>query len=786
MDQSMMRIAWQKNCGRLTATIAAIDLLLTSLVSAVSADPVAIQRQMEPLDRGVVAVSQGDQTVYVGWRMLGTDPDEIAFNVYRTTGAGEPKRLNDEPITRSTDYVDHAADLSQPNSYFVRPVLQGQEQAASASFTLPADAPVRQYLSIPLQTLEGHTPNDASAGDLDGDGQYEIVIKQEMRGRDNSQSGFSGQSKLEAYTLEGDFLWRINLGPNIREGAHYTPWVVYDLDSDGRAEIACKTADGTVDGTGTVIGDANPSYVNDSGRILDGPEFLTLFDGRTGAALATTQYIPPRGDIGGWGGVGGNGGNDHYGNRVDRFLACVAYLNGRRPSLVMCRGYYGRSVLAAWDWRDGNLTSRWVFDSAEPGLEKFSGQGNHNLSVADVDADGRDEIVYGAMVVDDDGTGLYSTGLRHGDALHVSDLDPTRPGLEVWGIHENEAHDCGFGAAMYDAATGEILWGKDPGRDVGRGVAADIDPEHFGAECWGGSGGLYGCNGEPIGPSPSSANFLCWWDGDLLRELLDGNWIEKYGGPTLLTAFGCVANNGSKSTPALSADLFGDWREEVLWRTQDGKELRIFTTTIPSSHRFRTLMHDPQYRLSIAWQNVGYNQPPHVGFCLGVGMGAPPRPSITTQPINPRSNDLASSGGCFCHTETGSWRVRTDCCCGKARYLPVLHLDPIPNTTNTGALSWSKRSETPPRRQALKNGLLTLRVLPRPNPLDRPFRSPIRNAASDSSKAPANMPASADAARGSLGRPRKRLVPIRRNARSSYSLLIWKYRRQGTAVILSA
>jgi rhamnogalacturonan endolyase len=628
--------------GRIAEVIhAALILAAAMAIEGVRADERQVAdsarppRQMEKLGRGVVAIRRGDGEVYVGWRMLGTDPEEVAFDLYRVAGDDRPVKLNDRPITESTNFVDRGADRGRSNSYFVVPIMSGVEQEASARFTLSANAPARQYISIPLKTPEGCTPNDASAGDLDGDGEYELVVKQEMRGRDNARDGFTGQTKLEAYTLAGDFLWRIDLGRNIREGAHYTQFIVYDLDGDGRAEVALKTADGTVDGTGKVIGDPDANWVNDRGKILDGPEYLTIFDGRTGAALAAVDYIPPRGDIGGWGGVGGNGGNDRSGNRVDRFLACVAYLDGVHPSVVMCRGYYGRSVLAAWDWRDGRLASRWVFDSAKPGLEKYSGQGNHSVSVADVDGDGRDEIVYGAMVVDDDGTGLFSTDLRHGDALHVSDLDPTRPGLEVWGIHENEVpvpgYENGFGAAMYDAATGQVLWGKDPGRDVGRGVAADIDADHLGAECWGGSGGLYSCKGEPIGPTPSSANFVCWWDGDLLRELLDGTRIEKYHGPRLLTADGCLANNGSKATPALSADLFGDWREEVVWRTEDGNELRIFTTTIPTTHRIYTLMHDPQYRLSIAWQNVAYNQPPHVGFFLGVGMARPPRPRITTQ-----------------------------------------------------------------------------------------------------------------------------------------------------------
>ncbi len=603
------------------------NVTILSLVLGLSASLATAQRQMERLDRGLVAVSLGHGQVYVGWRMLGTEPDDIAFNVYRNN-----VRINTDPIVDSTDFVDENGGLNAV--YTVRAVIDGNE----AEMSDPVRPWRQAYLSIALQTPEGYRPNDASVGDLDGDGAYEIVLHQAGRGRDNASRGTTDPPILEAYELDGTLLWRINLGRNIREGAHYTQFMVYDLDGDGCAEVACKTADGTVDGQGQTIGDSEADWVNADGKILDGPEFFTIFDGRTGTALATADYVPPRGDIGGWGGIGGNGSNDHNGNRVDRFLACVAYLDGARPSVVMCRGYYGRSVLAAWDWRGGQLTLRWVFDSAKPGLEKYSGQGNHNLSVADVDADGRDEIVYGSMCVDDDGTGLYSTDLRHGDALHVGDLDPTRPGLEVWGIHENEVpipgYEDGFGAALFDARTGEILWGKDSGRDVGRGVAADIDPRYPGAECWGGSGGLRTVQGEDIGPRPRSQNFVIWWDGDLLRETLNGIRIAKWHWEsgveeTLLTAEGCASNNGSKSTPALSADLLGDWREEVLWRSRDGKELRLYTTTIPTSHRFRTLMHNPQYRLSIAWQNVAYNQPPHVSFYLGVGMTAPPLPNIT-------------------------------------------------------------------------------------------------------------------------------------------------------------
>jgi rhamnogalacturonan endolyase len=571
-----------------------------------------------PWDRGTVAVAMEGGKVYVSWRLLGTDAEGMTFNVYRGS-----VRVNDTPIQGATNLID--MDGSPEALYSVRSVTNGTERESSS----PVKVWQQNSITIPLQTPEGYRPNDASVGDLDGDGDYDIVLHQTGRGRDNASRGSTDPPILETYTLEGVLLWCINLGRNIREGAHYTQFMVYDLDGDGKAEMACKTADGTVDGQGTVIGDPNADWVNRDGKILDGPEFFTIFNGLTGAAMATVDYIPPRGDVSKWGGIGGNGGNDSNGNRVDRMLACVVYLDGTRPSVVMCRGYYGRSVLAAWEWREGKLTQRWVFDThdpAHPEYKAYAGMGNHNLTVADVDADGKDEIIYGSMCVDHNGVGLYTTGLRHGDAMHASDLDPTRPGLEVWGIHENErpvpGYEDGYGAAMFDGRTGEILWGKDEGRDVGRGVAGDIDPRYPGMECWGGSGGLFTCQGKAIGARPRSQNFLIWWDGDLLRETLDGTRIAKWNwetgaGDPLFTAQDCVRINGSKSNPSLSADLFGDWREEVVYPTRDGKALKIFTSTIPTEHRFVTLMHDPQYRLSIAWQNVAYNQPPHTSFYLG-------------------------------------------------------------------------------------------------------------------------------------------------------------------------
>ena len=571
-------------------------------------------RQMETLGRGVVAVRSAEDRVWMSWRLLASDPVDVAFNVYRVSGEGQPTRLNPEPLSQTTWWMDAADGSDKTLRYSVRPVIEGTEDSGGSDFVLPAGAPVRPYLVIPLQTQAGHTPNDAAAGDLDGDGEYELVLKQEERPRDNSRAGTTGRTQLEAYRLDGAFLWRIDLGPNIREGAHYTPFIVFDLDGDGRAEVACRTADGTVDGTGRVLGDPRMNHRNERGYVLRGPEFVTIFDGRTGRALASVDYVPARGRVSDWG--------DDYGNRVDRFLACVAYLDGQRPSLVMCRGYYTRTVLAAWDWREGQLTRRWVFDSDDgtTGNAAYRGQGNHNLSVGDVDGDGRDEIVYGACCIDDDGNGLYSTELGHGDAMHLADIDPARPGLEVFGIHEKVRH--AHGANLRDAATGEILWSL-PSPDVGRGLALDIDPRHAGFECWAsGAGleGLFNARGVRISETkPRSCNMGVWWDGDPLRELLDGTRIEKWdweAGFTvrLLTAEGCASNNGSKANPALCADLLGDWREEVVWRSADNRELRIYVTTIPTEVRRVTLMQDDQYRLGVAWQNVGYNQPAHLGL----------------------------------------------------------------------------------------------------------------------------------------------------------------------------
>lgn len=493
------------------------------------------------------------------------------------------------------------------------------------------------YKDVPITPPAGGTTpdgvaytyeaNDASVGDLDGDGRLDFVLKwQPTNAKDNSQSGYTGDTILDGITLDGTRLWRIDLGRNIRSGAHYTQFQVYDYDGDGKAEVAMKTADGTVDGAGTVIGNSAADYRNSSGYVLSGPEYLTMFNGSTGKAMGTVDYVPARGTVSSWG--------DSYGNRVDRFLAGTAYLDGSRPSLIMARGYYTRTVIAAWDWRNGAFTRRWTFDtnSSTNTGKGYDAQGNHQLAIADVDGDGKDEIVYGSMAVDDNGSGLWTTKNGHGDALHVGDLDPSRPGLEEFKVDEDASKPSSW---MADAKTGAVIWSTPANGDNGRGVSGDIWAGSAGAESWSAAeSGVRNPKGTVVASrKPSSTNFLSWWDGDPVRELLDATHIDKYGTTAdtrLLTASGVHSNNSTKATPSLSGDILGDWREEAVWPTTDNTALRIYSTPYETTTRITTLLHDTQYRTALAWQNTAYNQPPHPSFYIGDRMTTAPRPTVYT------------------------------------------------------------------------------------------------------------------------------------------------------------
>ena len=643
--------------------------------------------QMEKLGRGFVAYRSTAgtlKTVNLSWRYLKTDSITTTFNVYKATVtdgvAGTPTLLGN---AANATFYQYSEPTNSAMRYYLYEVVNGIENPVPlAEYTLPAyDSSMGtsglNYIEIPMKPVHGfinsdgtweysatavdsaatyqYAPNDASFADLDGDGEMEVVIHRVgPHAQDNANAGYTDAPVLQAYKLDGTFMWEINLGKNIREGAHYTQFMVYDLDGDGKAEVVCKTAEGTIDAAGTYVGEKyfpdyvkayslgsltynrNANYRNSSGYILTGPEFLTVFNGQTGTEIVTTAYDPPR-----YSTVYNNGNEvpvlnpttaninsrwgDNYGNRVDRFLACVAYLDGIHPSVVMCRGYYTRTVLVAYDFDGTNLNKRWKFDTYNHSqYSSYEGQGCHSLRVGDINGDGKDEIIYGACTINNDGTGLYSTGLGHGDALHLTDFIPERPGLEVLQVHEG-----GTCTTLRDALTGEVL-NKIPATvDVARGIGTDISAAYRGLEYWSTrSNGIISAPTSQVVNSSTSAvsmNMAVWWDGDLLRELEDGTQITKYNGGTsaqtlLDVSLVCGSNNSTKATPCIAADILGDWREEVIWRTNNNKAMRIYMTDKPTDFRFHTFLQDPIYRESVAYQNVAYNQPTHPGFYMGADL----------------------------------------------------------------------------------------------------------------------------------------------------------------------
>ncbi len=669
-------------------SLSLLTLFLFSFAVSMSA-----QTYVERLSRGVVALP-AQKGNFISWRFLSTDSPKTTFNLLRN---GE---VIAENLARETCFTDSFGDKN--SRYSVQTIVKGSVEATSGEVK-PWDKP---YLSVPLirpldqEMPDGstcsYTPNDCSVGDVDGDGEYEIILKWDpSNSKDNSHQGYTGEVFIDCYKPEGIFMWRISLGTNIRAGAHYTQFMVYDFDGDGKAELICKTAPGSKDGQGDYVtkaatddeirnADNEADYRHRTGHVVDGPEYLTVFSGKDGHAMHTIFYNPNRAF-----GVGGapeyakrEWGDGHgIGNRGERYLACVAFLGGKKqnPSAVMCRGYYTRAYLWAVDFDGKELKTRWLHKSEEPGPNSAFGQGAHSIAVGDVDNDGKDEIIYGAAAIDHDGKLLYNTGLGHGDAQHLGDLNPDRKGLEYYMVFETGKH----GSALSDAKTGEILYRTYGDEDTGRGLAADIDGFHRGYEFWcSAEKKVHSIDGTVIAETKgwTPQNFRIYWDGDLLDELIGNgragqkpgtwgndafrrsgergrgrnrqrgdsqqagqdslrtNWMQNRGmqmqrqqnyyvgkwmGDETKSIFSfsdygnSASCNGTKATPCLQADLFGDWREEIiLYDASDKSHLNIFTTNMPTEYRVETLMHDHIYRMGICWQNVAYNQPPHLGYYL--------------------------------------------------------------------------------------------------------------------------------------------------------------------------
>lgn len=626
------------------------------------------QQVSERLNRGAVAV-KASNGVLVSWRSLATDDAALSFNVYR-----DGTKITSSPITSKTNYLDTAG---KPGfKYTVEAVLNGNvvETAEAVAWqnmftSLKVNRPAAQAAANGSKGY--YFPGDMSVGDVDGDGEYELILKwMPDNQQDNGYNGYTSPCIIDCYEMDGTQLWRINLGLNIRSGNHYTQFLVYDFDGDGKAEMICKTAPGSLDGKGKYVSEAatdaritdidnTKTYVNSNGRISGGGEFLTVFDGQTGAAKHTIWYSPSRACVSfptAAGDYSGNWGDSNY-NRGNRYNAAVAYLDGndKLPSAIMQRGYYTRCYVWAVDWDGKELKTRWLhagitssmwytYDAAGTQVAKSTnskssyGQGVHGISVGDVNCDGHDDICIGAATIDHEGKLLCTTGKGHGDAIHLADLVPSRPGLEVMMPHEESP----YGYDVHDATTGQFLTQATSGEDNGRGLACDFIPSNPGSEFWSSAdNNIRSCaDGTVVASSKPDTNFRIYWTGDPYDQTFDGRYDKtsnkcapriRYWNTssssikdfiTFTSQGGPQSCNTTKATPCLQADLFGDWREEiVMYQYEDNKlaetfTLMIFSTPEPTPYKVPCLMQDHVYRMGVAWQNSSYNQPPHLGYSL--------------------------------------------------------------------------------------------------------------------------------------------------------------------------
>jgi len=546
----------------------------------------AENRVEERLGRGLTAIPLMEGGAYLSWRMLKTDPESVAFNVYRSTPGESPVKLNKSPIKKTTDYVDTRPSMSMENAWWVRPIVNGRELDASNRAVLPAHAPTRPYRAIPLRgELAFQSVGKIGIGDLDGDGEYDFVLKRPRSMVDPGRARRSPDTfKIEAYKNDGTFLWRKDLGWSVELGIWYSPMVVWDFNGDGKAEVALKTGEG------------DPRDGN--GRVLSGPEYCSVLNGETGDEIARVDWIP-RGNSSDWG--------DEKNNRMNRNLMGVAYLDGKTPSLLVLRGTYGLMKMDAWLLMGKELKKVWSWSNQTSGW-RYQGQGSHTIHVADIDGDGCDEILNGGLAIDQDGRICYSNGMGHADRFYVTDVDPLRPGLEAVYCFEDPHPKNGL--SLWDVRTGECIAGTgEETRDnqMGECLTADIDSENPGMEWWG-EQFFFSAAGKSLGDSVPPSDGLVWWDQDMLRELQSQGRIAKWRGPVLAPSI--------EGNVLIWADISGDWREEIV--TFKNNELRIYATVIPAVDRRICLMQDPLYRFDVAFKAMGYDQPPMTGFYLGV------------------------------------------------------------------------------------------------------------------------------------------------------------------------